>query len=410
MGSQARLTHERAGTPACDHIRAHGMLVPSDLPIASCLVGMGNDFNWRRRTCGFVHGHDDDCRCCQALTKVCKATNRKIIIWLILPRTHMFFQIAIGLLITQMCATSLAAAIMKYRSAWVAICVGYVSITVASCFTLILPETIQYRSEADLEESSKPSVSERQENIRYAGESSLRRRLRQGRLFLTESFSFLLKDWKTLAILVTFFVNTIGNAVLSIGVQYISARFGWTIAEANLLFSFRSAINAALFIFLLPGITWVLDKKYHMTTMNRDLRLAQTSVIFLPLGLFIMAFAGNISSMTTGLVIMTLGTGYSSLMRSLVTSIFERQHIARLYSAIAVFETLGSMFSGPTLAGLFQWGIHLGGMWQGMPFFTAGLMALLTAVLAWTVPVLPSQRSKCSAEDGEIEEELNRKL
>lgn len=147
-----------------------------------------------------------------------------------------------------------------------------------------------------------------------------------------------------------------------------------------------------------------------MTNMNRDLRLAQASVIFLPLGLFVMAIAGNISSMTTGLVIMTLGTGYSSLMRSLVTSIFERQHIARLYSAITVFEILGSMFSGPMLAGFFQWGMHLGGMWQGMPFFAAGLMALFTAVLAWTVPVLSSQRSQCSAEDGEIEEELDRML
>lgn len=136
----------------------------------------------------------------------------------------MFFQIAIGLLITQVCATSLAATIMKYRSAWVSICLGYVSITVASCFTLILPETIQYRSEADPEKPSRSSVNERHEDIGYASERSMRRHLRQGRLFLTESFNFLLKDWKVLAIFVTFFVNTIGNAALSIGVQYISTR------------------------------------------------------------------------------------------------------------------------------------------------------------------------------------------
>ena len=80
MGSQARLTHECSGTPACDHVRACSMLVPPDLPTASCLAGMGNDFNWRGRACRFVYGHDNDCRCCQAIAKVCKAANRSIII------------------------------------------------------------------------------------------------------------------------------------------------------------------------------------------------------------------------------------------------------------------------------------------------------------------------------------------
>jgi MFS-type transporter involved in bile tolerance (Atg22 family) len=244
--------------------------------------------------------------------------------------------------------------------------------------------------------------------------------LHEGSRLLSDSFGFLFHDRKTSLILFTFFANTIGNAVLSVGVQYISTRFYVTIAEANLLFSLRAAFNAILFIFILPSILYLLRKKSKSkslhtltptpTTAHQDLLLAQLSVVFLPLGYFFMALASNIPLMTTGMLIMTLGTGHASLMRALVTELFEERHIARLYAAITIFETLGSILSGPLLAGLLSWGLQMQGVAMGMPFFAAAGMTLLVAVLTWRVRI-PLKRRQCERgeeSDEEVEEEEER--
>jgi hypothetical protein len=91
-----------------------------------------------------------------------------------------------------------------------------------------------------------------------------------------------------------------------------------------------------------------------------------------------MALASNIPHMTAGLLVMTLGTGHAGLMRALVTELFEQRHIARLYAAITIFETLISIVAGPLLANLLSWGLQMQGVEMGMPFFAAAGMTLLT--------------------------------
>ncbi|KAL3420515.1 ATP synthase F0 [Phlyctema vagabunda] len=331
-------------------------------------------------------------------------------------RSTVFFHIAIGLLLAQVGATAVASTVMKYGSPWMAVGIGYISLLVASCFSLIIPETKHYKHEGEEDELGQESddrdspesvslITQPTDDDSMSSTSSASWKdspsssIRRGTAYMTEAFGFLLKDARLLAVTTTFFFNTIGTAVLSIGVQYISNRFHWTIADANLLFSLRAAVNAILFIFILPSITWFVNKYYHLTTNAKDLYLAKASVLFLPVGFFIMAFAASVSLMTTGLMIMTLGTGYSSLMRSLVTSMVAKEYTARLYGAITGIEMLGSMISGPVLAGLFQWGIHLGGSWQGIPFFAGGLMMTLTASLTWTVRLVSTETKEPEAEE-----------
>ena len=71
---------------------------------------------------------------------------------------------------------------------------------------------------------------------------------------------------------------------------------------------------------LMQLASWLLLHKLHLSDTRNDLFLARASVLFLPLGFFIVAFSPTVAGATAGFVISTLGTGYGNIIRSLVTS------------------------------------------------------------------------------------------
>jgi Na+/melibiose symporter-like transporter len=302
-------------------------------------------------------------------------------------RATIFLRVNIGVLLAQVAATSISAAVMKFSGPWAAVALGYIFVIMASSLTPLLPET-------------RPESGVAPREPLWKTPNGGRSFLLEGLQVLIQSLRLFFDNAKVFVILLTFLASTMGTAVLTIGVQYISHRFDWTIAGANLLFSARAAVNAVLFIIVFPAVTHVISKKFSMTPFMKDLCLAQISVWFLPLGFLIMAVASNIALLTAGLMVTTLGTGYPSLMRSLATSVVEEDYLARLSSAITVFETLGSIISSPVLAGFFHWGLHLGGLWQGLPFFAATLITSLAGVLVSSIRLPPSSRVETGSSQG----------
>ena len=70
---------------------------------------------------------------------------------------------------------------------------------------------------------------------------------------------------------------------------------------------------------------------------------------------------------------MSLGFGFGVALQSLVTSLAPRNHIAKLYSAISVVETTGSLVGHPLLAMTFTAAINMGGVFLGLPFFVCAV-------------------------------------
>lgn len=65
----------------------------------------------------------------------------------------------------------------------------------------------------------------------------------------------------------------------------------------------------------------------------------------------------------------SLGTGFSLIVMSLLSSLVEPQQLGSAYAAGGIFNTIGMLLCGPTLAGLFQLGLK-----QGLPFLGTGLV------------------------------------
>jgi hypothetical protein len=88
-----------------------------------------------------------------------------------------------------------------------------------------------------------------------------------------------------------------------------------------------------------------------------------------------------------GLVFYSLGWGIGVFSLSLLTHAafqsLDEEHTGRIYSGMAIFETIGSLVGVPLISGTWALGIKIGGFGLGLPFFVcAGIYAFGT-VVAW---------------------------
>lgn len=216
-----------------------------------------------------------------------------------------------------------------------------------------------------------------------------KQRINTGIASLREAMTFMINDARIRLLLLTFIANTIGASSLAILLQSVSRRYGWTIAQAGVLLSIRSAVNIVLFILVMPAVTWILTSRIHLSPRSTDVWLVKVGTVFVPLGFLMMAISPGIGLTVVGLIINTFGAGNSFIIRSLMTSIVEPESVARLYTSIAIFETFGTVISGPLMAALFKQGLELGGQWLGMPYFVAAIATSMSMALVWQVPLSP---------------------
>jgi hypothetical protein len=77
----------------------------------------------------------------------------------------------------------------------------------------------------------------------------------------------------------------------------------------------------------------------------------------------------------------TLGNGFSSALRSLMTTIVHPDHLSLLFTAIAVFEGISAIGASPLLGLSFSVGLDIGGIAISLPFFIAAVLYTFAAML-----------------------------
>lgn len=74
------------------------------------------------------------------------------------------------------------------------------------------------------------------------------------------------------------------------------------------------------------------------------------------------------------MIIHVTGGGYSSALKSLLTSLIPQDQISLLFTVINVFEGVAVMLASPILHMFFSWGIHMGGILISLPFYIAACL------------------------------------
>ena len=151
----------------------------------------------------------------------------------------------------------------------------------------------------------------------------------------------------------------------------------------------------------MPAITTLAAKYLNLHGKHRDSLQSKITGILSVVGFMLMGLAAQPGILIFGLVIGALGSAFMVSTRSLATALVLPDHVGTLYSAFAIFQSIGIFVAGPLLANLFRLGLQLGGTWMGLPFLQTGLFFAIATAAVWKTQV---DRS-LPGEDERVEEE-----
>lgn len=243
-------------------------------------------------------------------------------------------------------------------------------------FYLLTPETLDIRSHhSDRRINSSATVSTSPTLSAYASSKPpLMTKLRS-------AVSFLTRDWRVPILILPFAMHMLVGNSSQLVIQYISKRYGLTLAKSTFLMTIRNAVNCALMFFILPYMSTMVMSMYALSSLRKDLYLARVSQLLVAIGWTCVAFSPNIWMVTCGLGIASLGSASLLLLRSFIASLVSSHEVARVNSIMAIVDSIGLIVGNPLLARLFKTGLSLGGVWVGLPFFFVGIISTLAAVV-----------------------------
>ncbi|KAK6333520.1 hypothetical protein TWF718_011328 [Orbilia javanica] len=307
--------------------------------------------------------------------------------------------------------------IMEKSGSWTSVACGVSLAMIGYIMMATVPETINFQSpyqDSEPESTIDNTAAAEAESINSEStipteKQGLWLRCRTNFLEFVESSSFVFHS-PHLRILVCSLMMTMISATRALEtlLYYASARYSITIAKANLLNTVNSAVCMSI-LFCLPFASTYLTGTLGMSSQRKDLLIARVSITLFAIGWYIVGLAPTLPLAIVGLVVYTLGSGFSGSVRSLAASFVEPHHQARLNSFIAVMMTLGNFLGSPLLAGLYGWGVSTGNpFWYGLPFIGLGSVFAVMGFALWFKLRLPQEEPFAAGEDGEEEEILVR--
>ncbi|KAK4168770.1 major facilitator superfamily domain-containing protein [Cladorrhinum sp. PSN259] len=293
-------------------------------------------------------------------------------------RATVFLQLTACFLTSQMIAGPLGG-LMMIGDPWYPLMGSLACFAVAYLVLWAFPETLHVHDhKADShEESSLPDVSKLWDKVHVGlGDVSCFILGNKSFVFLMMSVAFIM----------------LGRFVGEVLLQYATERYGWSWSDASFILAIRSVVSLVTLLVLTPLASWFCLHRLGMTGMGKDLWLARWSVMIAIVGCLIIASAANGSLFCIGLVWFALGSGLTPLIRSLLNSLVEEQHIGIMNTLVGLMETAGLTMAGPLLAKSLSVGLELGGPWVGLPFVTAGSFFTISCTILWIFR-LPSPRN-----------------
>ncbi|TVY52685.1 Efflux pump ustT, partial [Lachnellula suecica] len=312
-------------------------------------------------------------------------------------RTNIFlFGYAAGI-VGDIISPSIAGGLMAINP-WISLILGWFMLALGGSIVAFIPETVHLRLSPSgtlvhAPPAERDTARSRKTNKPSSYVQIVKSQFGDGLNKLHSSIT-LLNSLPIVLLLVTFLADPFAASTIVVSMRYISKLFNWKLREAAFLLSLRAFIQLILFLVILPLLSKFLIHRLGLSSKRKDLLLAQFSVIMMVLGALLIASGGVIGLTIFGIIVSTLGTGYTSFARSLITTLVDQQHVGRLYAAISIVETLGSLVSGPSINALYSVGLKKGGSWTGLPFYCVAVICSMAAVSVWSFGVLTGQRRR----------------
>ncbi|KAI1298242.1 major facilitator superfamily domain-containing protein [Xylaria venustula] len=309
-------------------------------------------------------------------------------------RAIAFLRTHVASLCGNLLSPSLAGFVMEKAGPWVSPLIGIGLFGLGGIALFFLPETRPYKDVS--QETIEPDISEPSSIV-----SQIFGQFRDS-LSILKSPSLILLSLTALCSM------PVMDSTLQFLNQFVSKRYEIKIAQTGYVQSTYGVASIIMTLVILPWISGVLidpstPTRYRAKNEHyRDLSLARWSYAVLFSGALTLGISPTLGGFVFGLILMAIGSGFSSLSKSLMSIYVDPQHRSRLFSLVNMVEVLGSVFSQPLLAGLFSLGLRWHGAWIGLPYL--GLAALIaisgTLLLFVRIPrtAIPSPISRGTAD------------
>lgn len=300
-------------------------------------------------------------------------------------RGRIFLVLATAVFCSQAIATPVSSFLMGKFGTMIPIMIGYFTGVLIGILCFFVEETVQKTKPPGRFSHQDPQVPQASDEMIQSPTKPWHGRLSAHGITQIKSLisTFTFNSPGLVAIVLAFFINTIGTSSINIAVQYSSTQFNLPISSAGLLVTIRSTMAAITFLFALPLLGSLLVRKFSLDLPSRDMWLSRLTCTCIPLGFLLMTVAPNIVLMAIGMVLTAIGSGSGSLLRSVATNMVHSDQVARLNGAIGMVDTFGAVVSGPLLAETFMLGSRVG--WRAFPFFVATVLTTITSTIVWCI-------------------------
>jgi len=264
---------------------------------------------------------------------------------------------------TNIIGPMLSAAIMHINP-WLSMACGLVLLTIAALGAFAVPETLQRPSNSD--DGSEDTTAQSLSQI-------VRRNFRQ----LTSIWS----DWRLIFLLALYPSRMLTNAIKELLQLYVSNRYSWSLANATFLYSLQAMSATLVLFFLLPMVGDAIVRRYKLSAIAKNVTVARAAFLLLAVAYAIQGLAPGVAWFIIGLLIETLASGLSSALRAMAGSLVAQEDNGRVFSVLAIAETVSSIGAYPATTALFNIGlVKGGGAWLGLPFGATAIAALVAFI------------------------------
>ncbi len=297
-------------------------------------------------------------------------------------RTNLFFYVNAFGHSTRIVGPVICASLMK-MSIWAPIWLGVALQAFSVLGSLAMPETLDtaVKDGGDSATSSADHNNETAQNdssLKNSPDMSIVDEVLTSLSRLVQIFS----DWRMLFLAAVYPVRMMSSALTDLLPRYISYRYHWSLANATYLYSLQATGAATCLFALLPVVSDFLGKRFELSAVQKSVVLARVSFGFSALSLLLQGVAPSIPVLICALVIGTLGSGLPAVLRALAGSLIGQKDNGKVFTGLAVAETISQMLAYPAIAGLYNVGIGKGGgAWLGMPFDITGLILICTTMV-----------------------------
>ncbi|KAI5863629.1 MFS general substrate transporter [Durotheca rogersii] len=293
-------------------------------------------------------------------------------------RSISFMRVHVTSLVGNLISPALSSAMMSSTGPWPVMLLTLVLWAVSTALVVFIPETFRRSPHVDGTESQPFTI---------------RARARESIAQARDTLSIVRLPSISLVLAICLLSLPVIVCTFQFMVQFISKRYQIPLEQTGYVQSIYGVAHIVVVLLIVPCISNLIVRPSLPSWLRapnenrRDLVLVRWSYAAYVAGTFILSISPSLPVFVAGLVVMSLGSGSASFIKSIAALHVDPEHRSRLFTLMSLLDVVSNVWAMPALAALFTLGMRWGGGWIGLPYLGVSLTCVAMFVLSLFVRV-----------------------